>query len=214
MPSYAEVIRAMGFREPILESQEAFRTLLTAMAHPGRIVTFREPSGIPRDLHAASWVVLLTLGDESVRFWTDLPIDHESRWAIQSVTRVRTVSDPREADLALITDPSGLSFPVDFPMGTEHEPYLGATVIVQVASLSPSASPGVADGFLLSGPGIQGRTALCVRGCPKSFWDWRQSLEALYPRGLDVLFTHQADLVAVPRSTHVSPVGGLSCTSQ
>jgi len=214
MLSHAEFIDTMGFREPVLESQQAFRTLLTAMAHPGRLVTFKIPGAIPRDLQAASWVVLLTLGDDSLRFWTDLPIDHEARWAIQSVTRVRTVSESGEADLALVTDPFRLSFPLDFPIGTEQEPYLGATLIVQVSSLCSSPSSTSGDAFVLSGPGIQRQTALRVRGCPKSFWDWRRSLEAVYPRGLDVLFTHDAELVAVPRSIHVMPLGGLSCTSQ
>lgn len=214
MPSHAHIPYAMGFREPVLESQEAFRTLLRAMAYPGRVVTFKAVLEIPRDLHLASWVVLLTLGDETVRFWTDLPVDHESRWAIQSIARVRTVSEPREADIALVVDPSGLSFPVGLPIGTEEAPYLGATVIMQVSSLCRSPSAAYGDAFLLSGPGIEGRTPLCVRGCPKSFWDWRRSLEDVYPRGLDVLFTHASDLIAVPRSTHVIPVGGSSCTSQ
>lgn len=207
MASYATLSYAVGFQDPVLESQEAFRALLNAMAYPGRMASFRIPGKIPKDLHPASWIVLLTLADDSVRFWTDLPIDHETRWVIQSVCHARTVQEPQEADLALVTDPSTtLAVPVNFQIGTESEPYLGATVIVQVSAFGtvPESAPG--DALLLSGPGIREKTSLFVVGCPRSFWDWRTGLEALYPRGVDVLLTHEMHLVAVPRSTHVTIV--------
>ncbi len=203
----------MGFEDAVLESQEAFRAILSAMAHPGRIVSVRAPSVIPRDLHPASWVVLLTLADDSVRFWTDLPIDHETRWAVQSACRVRTVSEPQEADLALVVDPSSLAVPIAFQIGTEEEPYLSATVIVQVFSLSTEPSSPRGQAMLLSGPGIQERSTLFVDGCPKGFWDWRRQLEAFYPRGVDLLLVHENNLVALPRSTHVMPREGSACTS-
>ncbi len=204
MPSYAAMSYAMGFQDPVWESQEAFRAILNAMAYPGRMASFQIPPKIPGDLNPASWVVLLTLADDSVRFWTDLPIDHETRWVIQSVCRVRTVHEPQEADLALVTDPSTtLAAPVNFQIGTESEPYLGATVIVHVSSFStgPETAPGHA--FLLSGPGIREKFPLFVAGCPKTFWDWRIRLETLYPRGVDVLLTHENSMVALPRSTHL-----------
>lgn len=214
MRSHVEMTHVMGFGDPVLESQEAFRNLLTAMAHPGRIVSLRVPSMIPRDLHPASWVVLLTLADDSVRFWTDLPIDHETRWAVQSVCRVRTVSEPQEADLALVVDPSSLVVPLPFQIGTEQEPHLGATILVQVSSLRTAPSSALGYAMLLSGPGIPERSTLFVEGCPKSFWDWRVQLEASYPRGVDLLLVHENNLLALPRSTHVMPMEGTVCTSQ
>lgn len=204
---------SMGFSEPVLDSQEAFRTLLTAMAHPGRVVTLQGPSSIPEGLHRAAWVALLTLCDPSVRLFTDLPPGHCAAFALETFCRVESVPDAAQADFVLLTNPSAWRGPYGFRVGTEKEPELGATVILQVSDLFSSHEPTEDHAMVLTGPGIRETVGLTVPGIPADFWTWRNQLETIYPRGIDLLMTCNASLAAIPRSVHLDVRKGRSCTS-
>ncbi|SMC23633.1 alpha-D-ribose 1-methylphosphonate 5-triphosphate synthase subunit PhnH [Desulfacinum hydrothermale DSM 13146] len=187
----------MGFGDPVLDSQRVFRVLLTVMSYPGRILKVTPLPQVPDGLCEASWSVLLTLADDAVSLWTDLPERSAARESIHGLCGSPVAERPGKADLVLLTRPTELEPPYDFRLGTERRPELGATIVIQAATLS------VGEGFALSGPGICDESFLKVTGVPESFWAWRRSLEKEYPLGVDLILTCGASLAAIPRTTRM-----------
>ena len=52
----------------------------------------------------------------------------------------------------------------------------------------------------MRGPGIETRAAISIAGLPDSFWSEWAANHALFPCGVDLVFTSGADLLALPRS--------------
>ena len=78
-----------------------------------------------------------------------------------------------------------------YPVGTPEYPDRSATLIVESAELG--------DGATLRGPGIQDTHSLNLPEI-EAF----QANQALFPLGLDFIFTCGDQLAALPRSTEVS----------
>ena len=79
-----------------------------------------------------------------------------------------------------------------YPIGTPEYPDRSTTLIVECAELE-------AAGATLRGPGIKSEAALSLPET-RAF----QSNRALFPLGLDFIFTCGNRLAALPRSTEVS----------
>ncbi|MEJ5375401.1 MAG: phosphonate C-P lyase system protein PhnH [bacterium] len=191
------VAMPLGFTDPVLESQKTFRALLMATSYPGRIVKVVPPTQCPQGLCEASWCVLLTLADHAVRLWTDLPKGSAVLASIKTFCGSTMVERPRDAELVMFTKPAEALSVYDFNLGTEDRPEQGATLLLQVDSLTEG------DGFRLSGPGIYDKAFLKVAGVPESFWSWRRTLEKRYPLGVDLILTCGSFLAALPRTTHM-----------
>ncbi len=58
--------------------------------------------------------------------------------------------------------------------------------------------------LILSGPGIRGTALLRAGVLPSDFVTRMRANRALFPRGVDLLLVCGAELVALPRSTHVA----------
>ena len=86
----------------------------------------------------------------------------------------------------------------DFNCGTDEAPDKSATVILQVDRIFPEA-----EGVTLSGPGIRDTVSILVDGVANDFWRQRQRQQALFPRGVDILFTAGDRFVGLPRTTMV-----------
>ena len=84
-----------------------------------------------------------------------------------------------------------------FDPGTDECPDRSATVIVQARTLAAGA------GRRLTGPGIVSDVLLDADGLPARFWDGLRANHERFPRGVDVLLTAGASLVALPRTTRV-----------
>ena len=83
-------------------------------------------------------------------------------------------------------------------IGTDEDPQLGATLILQVANLTAN------EGWRLTGPGIQHEHRLRVSGAPADFvTDWAAN-HALFPRGVDVLLCAGDSIAALPRSVMIA----------
>ncbi len=191
------VAMPLGFTDPVLESQRTFRALLSAFSYPGRIVQLMPPRNLPHGLSEASWCVLLTLADHAVRLWTDLPKGSDALASIETFCGSMMVKEPKDAQLVLFTKPARAPSVYDFNLGTEDQPEEGATLLLQVDTLTEG------DGFRLLGPGIYDKAFLKVAGVPESFWSWRRSLEKRYPLGVDLILTCGSFLAALPRTTHM-----------
>ncbi|MFO7747239.1 MAG: phosphonate C-P lyase system protein PhnH [Orrella sp.] len=62
-----------GFDEPVLQSQIAFKSLLEALARPGRLFTLPAPESAVPGLSAGSAAIALTLVDYETPVWLDGP---------------------------------------------------------------------------------------------------------------------------------------------
>jgi alpha-D-ribose 1-methylphosphonate 5-triphosphate synthase subunit PhnH len=83
-------------------------------------------------------------------------------------------------------------------IGTDEDPQLGATLILQVTGLVAG------NGWRLTGPGIQHEHRLSVLGAPANFVAaWAQN-QALFPRGVDVLLCAGDSIAALPRSVMIA----------
>jgi len=198
-----------GFGDAVHDAQRCYRLLLDASARPGRILT------LPDDMLAALQpppplapglaALLLTLLDSEVGIALLGRFDSElTRHWLRFHTGVGPAPLASAAFTAALAEevPHGLWS--QLPRGTDAEPQNGGTLIVEVPRLDAEPSR---DTLLLSGPGIETEQRLRVAGLPPSFWAERAALARDRPRGVELVLTAGARLVAIPRSTRIDWVG-------
>lgn len=187
-----------GLADPTLDSQRIFRSLLEAMAHPGRIVDVAVELQAPSPLHPAAAAACLTLLDFDTPLWLDEAAARPDavEW-LRFHSGAPIVSRPQAARFALIADPQGMPSPDTFDSGTAEYPERSATLILQVQSLLGGT------GRRLRGPGIADEARLEVAGVPDAFWTWMAANHALFPCGVDVVLSAGRVIAALPRTTEV-----------
>jgi alpha-D-ribose 1-methylphosphonate 5-triphosphate synthase subunit PhnH len=188
---------ATGFADPVLGAQAAFRCLLEAIAHPGRIVATATELAPPAPLLAPAYAAALSLLDFETPVWLD---DSLATPAVRDTLRLHCgcpiVTRPQQASFALLA--AGARTPlVAFAAGTPEYPDRSATLIWQVDALTAD------DGIVLTGPGILTSTQLHVDGLPADFWTQWGSNHAQYPLGVDVVLVTADRIAALPRSVEV-----------
>ena len=180
---------AGGFDDPATQSSHAFRSVMEAMARPGTIKNIQ--GGAPPELlSVAAGTVLLTLCD------TDTPVYLAGKADTDDVRKWLAFHTG-----APLTGPSHAMFALgnwdalmplgNYPIGTPEYPDRSTTLIVECAELE-------AAGATLRGPGIKAEAKLSLPET-RAF----QSNRALFPLGLDFIFTSGDRLAALPRSTEV-----------
>ncbi|WP_375173711.1 phosphonate C-P lyase system protein PhnH [Pseudooceanicola sp.] len=179
-----------GFADAPVGSAHAFRAAMQAMARPGRIEAISGGTG-PAPLSEAAAALLLTLCDpetpvhlagahdrDDIRGWITFHTGAPLVGAGQAVFALGTWEALSPLD--------------DFAIGTPEYPDRSATLIVEMAELTPC-------GATLRGPGIRETSALSL---PEQMAFARNA--ALFPLGLDFFFTYGRSLAALPRTTKVS----------
>jgi alpha-D-ribose 1-methylphosphonate 5-triphosphate synthase subunit PhnH len=185
-----------GLADPVHDGQACFRTVLDAMAHPGRIVTlpFRLAAPPPPPLGEAAAALALALCDFETPIWLDARLRPAADYLRFHCGSALT-PDPAAAHFAFADDPDTLPSLDGFALGTDEYPDRSTTLVLAVASLQAGS------GVTLSGPGIDGAARLAVGGLSGRFWSERGTLRTLLPRGLDIVLTCGDRLAALPRST-------------
>jgi alpha-D-ribose 1-methylphosphonate 5-triphosphate synthase subunit PhnH len=187
-----------AFADPVLDAQRAFRRVLDAMAHPGRIVRLDVAVDAPAPLGPASAAVCLTLLDLETPLWVDAAAraPEALEW-LRFHCGVPLVEVPGAARFALVAEPAALP-PLDtFDAGTDAMPDRSATLIVQVEALASGSGP------RLYGPGIAAAARLDARGARPGVWNFVRANGARFPRGVDLILTAGADLAALPRTVRM-----------
>jgi len=201
----------LAWEHPVHGAQQAFRVLLAAMAHPGRIHALPPAAsagvhppagGDGQAMSMAATVSLLTLLDaeSSVHFagLTDAtPLAGYFRFhggvpAVEAARAAFAYAPGGAADEALCRV---------LPQGSDTLPQEGATLVVDVAGLGAGAQPGDGQVLRLRGPGVQVQTVLSVRGSLPALWRWRAAQGSAFPRGVDLLLCCGRQVAAIPRST-------------
>ncbi|MFT5631946.1 MAG: alpha-D-ribose 1-methylphosphonate 5-triphosphate synthase subunit PhnH [Gammaproteobacteria bacterium] len=177
-----------GFVNLPIDASYAFRAVMTAMARPGDIVDVRGAKP-PLPMSIAAGVVVLTLCDPETPI--HLALSHDTPQVRDWIT-FHTGAPIVAAQNAMFAlgEWEALSL-TDFPLGTAEYPDKSATVIVERQNLSK-------DGAVLRGPGIREKTTLSLPDSPTF-----ETNKALFPLGLDFIFTCDDRLAALPRTTRV-----------
>ncbi|MCW1412992.1 phosphonate C-P lyase system protein PhnH [Rhizobium sp. 1AS11] len=177
------------------QTQSTFRAVLRAFSYPGEIISTEPFSNTPTAMGDSLFAAALCLLDNETKVWLDPALNtQEVRDILRMQNGVPQLSDPSEADFALIADAPALLDLKAFRFGTLLEPNLSTTLLIQVPSLTDG------EPASLSGPGIKDEKSIAPSGLPKWFWSAWLDNASKFPLGLDVIFFDGARLTGLPRS--------------
>jgi alpha-D-ribose 1-methylphosphonate 5-triphosphate synthase subunit PhnH len=182
-----------AFQELVFDAQRVFRTVLTALSEPGRILSV-EPGCVPPDpLDPVAAAIVLTLCDGDTPIWLAPDLEAAASF-IRFHTGAPIVTKPADAMFAIAGAAQRPPLAALNP-GTPEYPDSAATLVLTVEALDGSV------GWSLRGPGITGSRAFLPRGIDNSFaGEWRSN-RAGFPLGVDVLFAARSQVAGLPRST-------------
>jgi alpha-D-ribose 1-methylphosphonate 5-triphosphate synthase subunit PhnH len=194
---------ALSFADPVFESQAAFRSVLNAMASPGKIFVCGEALSPPPPLCPAAAAALLALADFETPLF--VAMDFPERDAIVEYLRFHTgaplAATPDKAAFALELATDAMPDLARFAQGTPEYPDRSTTLVLQARSF------GEGPRLRLAGPGIRGETELAFSPSPKDFVSAMQANGEKFPLGVDLILAAGASLAAAPRSTLISEAG-------
>ncbi len=182
-----------GFADPVRDSQAVFRSVMDAMARPGRIHRVAGPLAPPAPLDRSTAAVLLTLVDGETPLWLDDRAAAAWDWVSFHCGARR--AEQEQAQFGAALDPVALD---RFCGGTDEEPEGSATVILQVAGFAAGET------LRLAGPGLAAEGSLSVNGLPDGFVAFWTSNGRLFPRGIDVILCAGDAIAALPRTVRIA----------
>ncbi len=191
-----------GFDNPVMQSQAAFRTIMSALAEPGRWLPLADALTPPQGLPVPVALALLTLADFDTPVWLPEPLRDGAAGAwLRFHCGCPLVSDPTSANFAVI-DPSDPAAPRigDFSAGDDRFPDRSATLLVLCGS-GHTGSP-----VDLSGPGIATAVRVAPGNLTQRFWLDAIANAKLYPLGVDLLLVSGTQIMGLPRSTRIDGV--------
>ncbi|TBX97265.1 phosphonate C-P lyase system protein PhnH [Rhizobium laguerreae] len=187
------------FENPIHETQQTFRALLSATSRPGTVVRLPLPDAAPSPFTRSLCSIALTLFDDTTPIWLDdaLASDDVLQY-LRFHTAAAIVAERSDAAFGIMADARDLSDFSAFSVGDATYPDRSATLIVQLPSLTGGAEVN------LSGPGIEHTTPASPTGLSDGFWHWWNENANRYPCGIDMIFTDGIAVMGLPRTTKVS----------
>lgn len=192
-----------GFHDAALGSQAVFRTALSALSHPGRVIEMPDVSGLPRHGHAAAAVLLQALVDSDCAVWLSpaLAGTDAAAW-LRFHTGCHWAATPATARFLWLAEGDALPALASLDAGTDEYPDQSATCVVEVSSLEAAD----ADALVLTGPGVATEQRLCVRGLPDDFVAQWDANHHRFPRGVDLFLATTTQLAGLPRTTRARVV--------
>ncbi len=178
-----------GFSKPPIDAAHAFRAIMQAMARPG---TIHEIGGTlpPAPMSISAGTVILTLCDATTPLHLAGTHDHDLlRDWVTFQTNAPLASAPEAAFVLGTWDSIDLA---PLKIGTPEYPDCSATLIVELPDLRQ-------EGTTLHGPGIEDVATLSLPETPAF-----RNNHALFPLGLDFIFTCGTKVAALPRTTEVA----------
>ncbi len=187
-----------AFMLPVQDAQHSFRRLLKAMSEPGVIVALHQLKRGWQPLNIATTSVLLTLADNDTPVWLAAPLSNDIvNQSLRFHTNAPLVNQPKQATFA-VTDEAISSEQLNaLSTGTAVAPEAGATLILQVTSLSGGRM------LRLTGAGIAEERMIAPQ-LPKCILHELTERPHPFPLGIDLILTcGERLLLAIPRTTHV-----------
>ncbi|MEJ2168163.1 MAG: phosphonate C-P lyase system protein PhnH [Desulfobacterales bacterium] len=184
-----------GFDDVALVSTyTSFKAICDAMEHPGELVTMRQHPYAPAVFHPASAAACLTLLDEETPIWTDIDWRSPAISWLQFGCGSSVVTEPGIAKFANVTKPAAMPSLENFRVGRYEYCEKATTGVVQVDDILPDVEDRY---FYITG---DKNVQLEFKGVSKNFrYQWQQ-LFSRYPLGIDVFFTCDDVLVALPKT--------------
>jgi alpha-D-ribose 1-methylphosphonate 5-triphosphate synthase subunit PhnH len=195
-----------GFHDAALGSQAVFRTALSALSHPGRVIEMPDVSALPRHGHGAAAMLLQALVDSDCGVWLSpsLAGSDAAAW-LRFHTGCHWVASPGSARFLWVAEGDPLPALVSLIAGTDEYPDQSATCVVEVGALNGTDTLSL----VLTGPGIANEQALSVRGLPGDFEAQWHANHRSFPRGVDLFLATPTHIVGLPRTTHARVVSNL-----
>jgi len=193
---------ALGFADPAVDSQAAFRAILRAIASPGAIEPCGRGLAPPSPLSPAAAAAILTLADFETPLWIapSLAAKSEAAAYLRFHTGAPLAASPREAAFALVDLESDVLDLMSFAQGAPDYPDRSTTVVAETRSLSRQ------PGMRISGPGVGGTAEFEFGPTPHDFLSQWEANRSTFPLGVDLILTHGNELAALPRSVRL--IGG------
>ncbi len=190
----------------VFDGQKHYRTLLQCTARPGTIGQIDDALlDLPLQLNRATALLARALFSGDISYYLD-----EDQAQAANFLRNETAAKPaaaEQADFLILTGVNRLEGLQLAKPGTLSFPDQGATVVLQVAAISPAP---LADSLrlTLTGPGIESETVVFVLGASEEFFATLQERNAEFPLGVDVFLTCDSlsagpCVMALPRTTRV-----------
>ena len=180
------------------EQAKVFRLILDAMAHPGRILELETRLEVPTPLSLEAACIVLTLCDFQTPLFLAAKLRNlKTEKFIKFHTGASLSDDPGAAIFAVADAEAEMPCLTEFAQGDHLYPDRSTTLILITDSLGNS------NGVELSGPGINGTTQFNASTCSRQFWQEMIDSRALFPLGVDVIFTAPGQIAAIPRSTQI-----------
>lgn len=190
-----------GFADPVDGAGQTFRAILDVLSRPGTVAEISGPAETPHGLSKTAAAVLLTMADYATPVWMDGTTTND---AITSYIRFHTnapiTARADQSAFALFNGTMSDFFVDVFHPGTPQYPDRSTTLIIDVADFDSGPT------VQLTGPGIDIGTTFQVNGLAHNFWSEMQKNNALFPLGVDVIFTAPDQLAALPRSTRIEVI--------
>jgi alpha-D-ribose 1-methylphosphonate 5-triphosphate synthase subunit PhnH len=187
---------ALAFADPAVESQAAFRAILSAIASPGAIEACGEGLAPPSPLAPAAAAAILTLADFETPLWIapSLTASGEAAAYLKFHTGAPLAASPGQAAFALVDLEWDSLDLMSFAQGAADYPDRSATVIAQARS----------RGMSIAGPGVRGTVEIQFEPRPCDFCSQWEANRSRFPLGVDLILAHGTELAALPRSVRVT----------
>lgn len=192
--------------DQVFDAQKHYRTLLQCTARPGSIGQLDDVLlDVPPPLNRAAALVALTLLSADSTFYLP-PCVGPAEEFLRRDTLARPVA-AEEADFLFLPDPSHIEEIKRARAGRLAYPEQGATIVLQLAAISPAPMPGCLR-LTLAGPGIETESTAFVVGASETVLEELRKRNAEFPLGVDAYLTCDSlsagpCVLALPRSTRV-----------
>jgi alpha-D-ribose 1-methylphosphonate 5-triphosphate synthase subunit PhnH len=183
-----------SFDNPVLDAQRIFRTVLTALSEPGRVLPIDPACTPPAMIDPAGAAIVLALCDADTPIWLA-----PSMAGAASFFRFHLGAPIVAASEALFLFARADERPklASLCAGSPDYPDRSATLILSADDLEEGV------GWQLSGPGIAGSRRFLAQPLDASFPAEWQTNHARFPQGVDILFTARNRIAGLPRSTRM-----------
>jgi alpha-D-ribose 1-methylphosphonate 5-triphosphate synthase subunit PhnH len=188
-----------GFAEPVFHAQSVFKLMMDAMARPGTIQVVSPHAAPPAPLGIAAGAIALTLCDHDTPVWLSAGLVKSTvpQW-LGFHSGAPVTPEKAEARFAFVESGASLSSFGLFAAGTQEYPDRSTTLVIELADLEGGR------GLALMGPGIKSVTDVAPLGLPDAFLRLWTENRALFPRGIDIVFTSGNRFLCLPRTTKIT----------